>query len=142
MPPSNDVNQESWIRGDQLILPPQTLSQEQIGPFLQYLLKEIARKPKRLKLKQTAGVARYFRAVAAEASGSVQREIVNRLAEVLWLTMLDSGQIEIASKAEAVQFLKAHALTYFASFDVNRILEYLGICRNPPGILSFFGLPS
>jgi hypothetical protein len=141
MPPSNDVNQESWIRGDQLILPPQTLSQEQIGPFLQYLLKEIARKPKRLKLKQTAGVARYFRAVAAEASGSVQREIVNRLAEVLWLTMLDSGQIEIASKAEAVQFLKAHALTYFASFDVNRILEYLGNLPEPSRHSQFFRPP-
>jgi hypothetical protein len=74
MPPSNDASKEGWIRSDQLILPRQTLSQEQIGPFLQFLFKENARKPRRLKLKQTAGVARYLKAVAAEAAGSPQRD--------------------------------------------------------------------
>jgi hypothetical protein len=141
MPPSNDASKEGWIHSDQLTLPRQTLSQEQIGPFLQYLFKEIARKPRRLKLKQTAGVARYLKAVAAEAQGSTQREVVNHLAEVLWLTMLDSGEIEIATKKEAIQFLKTHSLTYLASFDVNRVLEYLENLPAPSRHAEFFRPP-
>jgi hypothetical protein len=131
MPPSNDASKEGWIHSAQLILPRQTLSKEQIGPFLQYLFRGIARKPKRLKLKQTAGVARYLKAVAAEAPGSAQRDNVDHLAEVLWLTMLDSGQIEIAPKEEVIQFLKTHALTYLASFDVDSTLEYLENLQAP-----------
>jgi hypothetical protein len=141
MPPSNDASKEGRIRSDQLILPRQTLSQDQIGPFLQFLFKEIARKPKPLKLKQTAGVARYLKAVAAETQGSAERDNVDHLAEVLWLTMLDSGEIEIAPKEEAIQFLKAHALTYFASFEVNRILEYLENLPAPSRHAEFFQPP-
>jgi hypothetical protein len=142
MPPSNnDANQEGWIHSDQLIPPQQTLSQEEIGRFLQFLFKEIARKPKRLKLKQTAGVARYLKAVAAEAPASAPRDNVKHLAEVLWLTMLDSGQIEIAPKEEVIQFLKTHALTYLSSFDVNRILEYLKKLPEPSKHAEFFRPP-
>jgi len=141
MPPSNDANDEGWIHSDQLILPRQTLSPEEVGPFLQFLFKEIARKPEPLKLKQTAGVARYLKAVAVEAPWSSQRDNVDRLSEVLWLTMLDSGQIEIASKEEAVQFLKTHALTYFTLFDVNRILEYLENLPEPSRHAEFFRPP-
>lgn len=141
MPPSNDASKDGWIHSDQLIRPPQTLSQEEIGPFLRFLFREIARKPKRLKLKQTAGVARYLKAVAAEAQGSAHREYVDHLAAVLWLTMLDCGQIEIAPKKEAIQFLKTHSLTYFASFDVNRILEYLESLPEPSKHAEFFRPP-
>jgi hypothetical protein len=141
MPPSNDKNNDGWIRSDQLILPRQTLSQKDIEPFLQFLFKEIARKPKRLKLKQTAGVARYLKAVAAEAQGSAQRDKVDRVAEVLWLTMLDSGQIKIAPKEEAIQFVKTHALRYLASFDVNRIVEFLQNQPEPLRHTDFFRPP-
>ena len=141
MPPSQDASREDWILSDQLILPRQTLSQEEIGPFLQYVFREIARKPKQLKLKQTASVARYLKAVAAEAQGHAQRDTVDRVAEVLWLTMLDSGQIKIAPKEEAVQFLKTHALTYLASFDVNSLVEYLQNQPEPSRHTDFFRPP-
>jgi hypothetical protein len=141
MPPSNNASKEGWIHSDQLTLPRQALSQEQIAPFLQFLFRGIAHKPKRLKLKQTAGVARYLRAVAAEAPGSTQRDVVDDLAEVLWLTMLGSGQIEIAPKEAAIQFLKTHRLTYLASFDVNRILEYVENLPAPTRHAEFFQPP-
>ena len=140
MPPSNDPT-KGWIHSDQLTLPRQVLSQEQIAPFLQFLFRGIARKPKQLKLKQTAGVARYLKAVAAEAQGGTQRDNVNRVAEVLWLTMLDSGQIKIAPKEEAIQFLKTHALTYFASFYVNTIVEFLQNQPEPSRHTDFFRPP-
>jgi hypothetical protein len=141
MPPSNHASKERSIHGDQLILPPQTLSQEEIGAFLQFIFKGIARKPKRLKLTQTAGVARYLKAVAAEAQGSAERDNIDRVAEVLWLTMLDSGQIKIAPKEEAILFLKMHAFTYLASFDLNRILEYLQNQPEPSRHADFFRPP-
>jgi hypothetical protein len=141
MPPSDHTNEKGWIRGDQLILPRQTLSPEENGPFLEFLFGKIARKPKQLKLKETAGVARYLKAAAVEAGASPERGTIERLAEVIWLTMLDSGQIEIAPKGEAIQFLKTHALTYLASFDVNRISEYLANLPEPARHAEFFQPP-
>ncbi len=140
MPPSNE-SKGGWIRGDQLILPRQVLSPEQVAPFLDHLFREIARKPKRLKLKETARVARYLKAVAVEAPGSRERDVVNHLADVIWLTMLDSGQIELAQKQEAIEFLKDHAQTYLASFDVERIVAFLENRREPSRHAEFFQPP-
>src|ERR1700739_4422552 len=102
MPPSKDAGEDGWIRGDQLILPPQSLSPEEIGAFLKFLFTEIARKPKRLKLRETAGVARYLKAIAFETPASAERDTAERLAEMIWLTMLDTGQIEITRKDEVI----------------------------------------
>jgi hypothetical protein len=108
MPPSKSANDDAWIRSDQMVLPRQSLSPEEIGAFLEFLFREIARKPKRLKLKETAGVTRYLKALAFETPPSGERDAVERLAEVMWLTMLDTGQIEIARKDEVIHFLRRH----------------------------------
>jgi hypothetical protein len=92
---------------------------------LEFLFCDIARKPKQLKLKETARVARYLKAVAWEAPPSSERDTVEHLASVIWLAILQSGQIEIALKQEVIQFLKEHAHTYLASFDIGKIMEYL-----------------
>src|SRR5579864_9297931 len=55
--------------------------------------------------------------------------------------MLDSGQIKIAPKEEAILFLKMHALTYLASFDLNRIVEYLQNQPEPSRHADFFRPP-
>lgn len=141
MPPSDNAKDEGWIRSDQLILPRQALSQDQIGPFLDFLFREIARKPKRLKLKETARAARYLKAIAVEAPLSRERDVVNHLAEVIWLTMLDSGQIELAQKQQAIKFLKDHAQTYLASFDIERIVEFLENLKEPSRHAEFFQPP-
>ena len=60
----------------------------EIGPFLESLFSGAARKPKRLKLKPTASVARYLKAVAWEAQPSQEREELERLVDVIWLAML------------------------------------------------------
>ena len=141
MPPSDNAKDEGWIHSDQLILPRQALSQDQIGPFLGFLFREIARKPKRLKLKETARVARYLKAIAAEATPSRERDVVNHLAEVIWLTMLDFGQIELAQKLQAIDLLNDHARTYLASFDVERIVDYVEKLEEPSRHAEFFQPP-
>ena len=111
MPPSNNANKKGQRRGDQPIPPRQALTREEIGPFLEFLFCDIARKPRLLKLKETARVARYLKAAAWEAQPSSERDTVEHLATVIWLAMLQSGQIEIALKPEVIHFLKEHAHT-------------------------------
>jgi hypothetical protein len=141
MPPSKDANDDGWIHGDQLILPRQSLSPDEIGTFLEFLFAEIARKPKRLKLRETAGVARYLKAVAFEAPPSLERDTVEGLAEVIWLTMLDTGQIEIAQRDGVIHFLRKHADTYLASWGVERIVEFVHSLPEPSRHTEFFRPP-
>jgi hypothetical protein len=120
MPPSDQAH---WMHSDQLILPKQSLSKEEAEPFLSHVFGQLARKPRRLKLTETARVARYLKAIAAEMPGSLQRVVLDRLAEMIWLTVLEVGRIEIATKPEAIRFLQEHAHTYLSSFDVKEIVE-------------------
>lgn len=123
MPPSEPVKDESWIRSDQLILPRQILSAGDAGAFLEFLFRDVAIKPTPLKLKQTARVARYLRALVLEMPAGREREMLDRLSEIIWLTLLDRGPIQVAEKGEAINFLREHSKTYLNSFDTNRILE-------------------
>src|SRR5260370_41533225 len=111
MPPSDRIDDEGGIHSDQLAVPAQALIPAEIDPFLEFLFSGIVRKPKWLKLRETAGVARYLKALAREAPATRERDGVEHLAEVIWLTMLDYGQIAGAEKEEAIQFLKEHART-------------------------------
>jgi len=141
IPPSNDANKKDRSRSEQLILPRQALSREETGPFLEFLFSEIARKPKALKLKETSRVARYLKAVAWEAQGSPERDTVEHLANVIWLAMLQSGKIEIAEKKQAIHFLRDHAHTYLASFEVDKIVGYLEKLKEPSRHAEFFRPP-
>src|SRR5438876_706360 len=108
MPPSKRSPAEGWIESDQLVVPRQTLSPEEIEPFLEYLFSSVVGKPKQLKLRETAGVVRYLKALVMEEPHSLQRDVVERVADVIWGTLLQSGQIAIAEKEAAVQFLYEH----------------------------------
>ena len=139
MPPSD---QAGWIHSDQLILPRQPLSKEQAEPFLSYVFGQLARKPRRLKLTETARVARYLKAIAAELPGSPQRVMLDRLAEMIWLTFLEVGRIEIGTKPEAIRFLQEHAHTYLSSLDVKGIVEQVDQRDEPSRHREFFRPPN
>jgi hypothetical protein len=85
IPPSNSANKKGQHRGDQLIPPRPALSREETGSFLEFLFCNIARKLKQLKLKETARVARYLKALAWEAQPSSERDTVEHLATVIWM---------------------------------------------------------
>jgi hypothetical protein len=128
MPPSD---QARWTHSDQLVLPKQSLSKEEAGRFLSYVFGQLARKPRRLKLTETARVARYLKAIAAELPGSPQRVMLDRLAEMIWLTFLEVGRIEIGTKPEVIRFLQEHAHTYLSSFDIEGIVEQVDKLDEP-----------
>lgn len=73
MPPSNQSDGSGWIHSDEFVLPRQTLSAEEIGPFLEFLFSRVVRKPKQLKLKETAGVTRYLKALVLEYASNKER---------------------------------------------------------------------
>ena len=131
-------DQAGWIHSDQLILPRQSLSKEQAEPFLSYVFGQLARKPRRLKLTETARVARYLKALAAEMPGSPERAALDRLAEVIWLALLEFGRIEIATKPEAIRLLQEHAYTYLSSLDVKGIVEQVDKRDEPSRYREFF----
>ena len=138
IPPSKHSEQSKSIHSDQLKLPGQTLQTKDVDAFLAYVFRDISRRPKRLKLKKTAAVVRYMKAIAIESELSAESELVERAAEILWLTLLDTAEIEIANKEEVIQFLEEHALTYLASFEVKRMVELVRQVEVPKRHKDFF----
>jgi hypothetical protein len=139
--PHAPSNQEGWTHSDQLILPRQSLSKEEAEPFLSYVFSQMARKPKRLRLRETARVARYIKAIAAEMPGSWERATLDNLAKVTWLTLLEVGQIPIGTKSEAIGFLREHAHTYLASFEVDKLIEQIDKSVEPSRYRELFQPP-
>ena len=122
MPPSS---RQGWINASDLILPRQTLSKEEADDFLSYVFRYVARRPARLRLRETAAVARYLKAIVVGMPGSWERDELNRLSEVIWLTMLDVGEIKIASKTQVIRFLERHADTYLASLAARHFIDLI-----------------
>jgi hypothetical protein len=122
MPPSDQVG---WLRSEQLVLPRQTLSKEHAEPFLLFMFAQVARKPMTLKLRETASVARYLKATAGELPGGPERAMVDHLADVVWLTLLQVGQINVSTRTETVRFIRQHAHTYLSTFDIERVVKLI-----------------
>jgi hypothetical protein len=103
MPPSKRNAKEGWTHSDHLILPRQNLSRDDVGEFLDYLFRDVAVKPKQLGLCETARAARYLMALADEMPGGHERVFLERLAKMIWLTLLDRGRIQIADKRQVIE---------------------------------------
>jgi len=131
MPPSKKGKDEAWIRSDQLILPRQGLSAQDAEAFLNFLFWDVAIKPTPLKLRQTAGVARYLKALALEMPAGPERDLLERLLKIIWLTLLDRGQILMAEKGDAIHFLDEHSKTYLSSFDMEHIVQLVKSLDKP-----------
>lgn len=141
MPPSKKGKDEAWIHSDQLMLPRQVLSEQDAEAFSIFLFSDVAIKPLPLKLRQTAGVARYLKALALEMPPGRERDLLDRLSEIIWLTLLDRGQIPIAEKSLTIEFLNEHSKTYLNSFDTERIMEIVKNLEGPVKYVHAFRAP-
>lgn len=132
---------EGWFRSEDLVLPRQTLAPDEVEPFLDYLFSSVARKPKPLKLKETAGVVRYLKALALQDRHPAERRAIERIAEILWGTVMQSGRIAMAGKSEVIKFLQEHRHTYFAHTELHRMLDLIGQEREPANAGDLFRPP-
>lgn len=123
IPPFEKDAPSAWITGDLLKLQPQTLAREEAEAFLQWLFSAVARRPKRLDLREGAGVARYLWGLAWETPPGPLRQQLLRMAEVIWRTILACAPFEAAGQGEVLRFLDQHAKTYLLSFDVATVRE-------------------
>jgi len=136
---------EGWISGEKLAIPRQTLSADEVEPFLRALFSDVARRPEPLLLRETAAVVRYLwelaaqgvpAAVAKAGPSAVQqhrqtesreqqrrRRRLRRLGEQIWTMLLQSGDIRPANKTTARRFLREHSQTYLAALDPDSALE-------------------
>jgi hypothetical protein len=145
-PPFEPGSPGDWILGEQLALPRQAPAPEEAEAFLQWLFSAVARRPKRLELRKGAGVARYLRGLAWETPPGPLRRQVERMAEVIWRTMLACAPFDAAGQGEVLQFLDQHAETYLVSFDVAAVREWVrrsappaanSCSASPPDLMSF-----
>jgi hypothetical protein len=58
--------------------------------------------------------------------------MLERLAEVIWGTVLQYARFPASSREDALRFLETHAETHFASFNMKAILEHVRNAK-PPG---------
>jgi hypothetical protein len=56
--PPDVRSSDGWIKGENLLLPSQRLDKPEVGPFLGFVFRDIAVRPKPLRLRETAGVVR------------------------------------------------------------------------------------
>jgi hypothetical protein len=145
MPQVPDPN-EGWISMDRLMLPRQALEISEIDEFLRYIFGDIARRPDPLRLRETAEVVRFIkrltsqgvpRAVANEGADvatkyrsmspeqSRARWYADQIAEIIWNTLLQSGEFPTAAKSEALNFLSKHRQTYLANPYFDEALAFV-----------------
>src|SRR5262249_8671229 len=77
---------------------------------------------------------------APEQGRTVERD-VKRIAKMIWGTLLQSGRIEMPTKAEVVQFLQEHRYTYLAQFNVDRALGFIQARKEPTSGDELFRVP-
>ena len=118
IPPS--TNNEPPAKSTEYPVPQASLPRlgaEDVDTFLEYLFTTVARRPQRLRLRETAGVARYLKALALQSPRGKARSLVDQLADVIWGMLFQYGDIEPASKKAVVASLERHLKTYLAGLD-------------------------
>ncbi len=118
-----ESKQEERSTLDALDPEPIKLEADEIDEFLEYLFSSIPTKPSPIPLREGAGVARFLMAQAiAQVTGPRAREL-DQLARMVWGTVFQVSQIETATPSETVRFLRRHAKTYFAGYDIDEIIS-------------------
>jgi hypothetical protein len=126
MPPFQGKHDEGWISSDRLQrIPPQPLQPTEVEPYLNYLFGDIARRPRPIHLREGAAVARLLKEFARGAPPGKMRQQLDRLAEVIWRTMLQNARCSTGDKEAAVAFLQKHASTHLVAFDVEAVVKYV-----------------
>jgi hypothetical protein len=127
-----------WIPSHQLAeVPHGRLEASETDAFLDFLFRDVARRPPPLLLRETAAVVRYLRLLAQKglpravanrgaealseyykspdyAKDRQARFAVERIAEALWGDLSQWGQINPCTKCKANRFLDRHSKTYLA----------------------------
>ena len=93
------------------------LAADQADAFLNYLFSTVARRPKPLRLREGAGVARYLKTLALEMEGGEVRKQLERLAEAIWDMLFQFAPIQLSDKQTVIGFLEKHRSTYLAGLD-------------------------
>ena len=145
MPPFENLAEEGGISGDRLPkIPPQQLERSEVVAFLNYLFGDIARRPKPVRFREGAAVARFLQELAREAPIPEQRQVLERWADLIWQTVQRNARFSMSRKDEAIEFLRKHAHTYLVRFGVEPLVKYLQqtkaptarIGREPPMLLA------
>ncbi len=146
IPPSELKPTDVWIESEYLPrVPRRDLLPEEAEAFLEYLFSDVARRPRPLRLQQGARVARYLDALAWETEPGAMRQLLERLRDGIWGTLLQFAPLELSSKPEAIAFLERHAETYLAGFNVEAALQRVreaapptrhGALFQPPHLMS------
>ena len=71
-----------------------------------------------IRLREGAAVARYLRAWARGTVPGPLRAELERMARQVWMAAFAFAPFETAGKAQATAFLRRHAGTHLASFDM------------------------
>ena len=135
-----------------------------IDPFLIYLFSDIARRPQKLGLSETAAVARYLRLLSVASvpndvarggeqalqhyAGKERQEDLNarscleEISNIIWNSLFQHGEFDMASSNTAIQFLETHRQTYLANAPVDDAIALVKSRQAPVGAISLFKPPA
>ena len=145
---------DGWIHSSQLAFKPYKLPEEDIQPFLDSLLTDIATRPAKLRLRETAAVVRFLLFLASQgvptklldsdketvaqyrSEESVEsreaRSRLENLAGVIWSVLRQTGDLPTADRETALQFLERHRTTYLDPYDVTEAIDLIETLRLRP----------
>ncbi len=132
MPPFSPDPAEGWISSEVLKLPAQKLNPSERDAFLEYVFSLIAKRPRALRLRDGAGVARYLKTLAWEMEPGPRRYLLDRLADVIWRTLFQFAPLPMSERQRVVEFLQEHADTYLAAFDIEAAVKWVQESAEPP----------
>jgi len=132
MPPFSPDPAKGWISSEALKLPAQVLNPSEWNAFLEYVFSMIAMRPKALSLREGAGVARYLKTLAWTLGPGSRRHLLDRLADTIWGTLFECAPLPASDTGRVVDFLREHANTYLAGFDIEAAVKWVQEFPEPP----------
>lgn len=132
MPPFSPDPAAGWIPSEVLKLPVQELNPAERDVFLEYIFSMIAKRPRALRLREGAGVARYIKALADEMEPGPRQSLLGRLADVIWRALFEFAPLPVSERQRVVDFLQRHADTYLDAFDIEAVVQWVEGSGEPP----------
>jgi hypothetical protein len=144
---------EGGIPLSAIAVPSQHLERSETRPFLDDLFGDLAHRPERLQLRETAAVTRYlrmlyFQGIPVRIAKRGQKAIdeykrnqpadhrkrawhAENTAKILWGELRNHGKIKPSGKEQAIRFLQKHSI-YFP-FYAKQTLDFVMNFDLPPG---------
>jgi hypothetical protein len=99
------------------------LAADEVDRFLEFVFSDVAERPKPLTLSEGAAVARYLFGLSRELAGQPGYNELDRMAKVIWATILQRAPFKPSSKRQTIRFLTRHKRTYLNSFDMLGLIK-------------------